>query len=313
MEPTKRSAAIRQLLQLVAIFLAALLVLNLAGSYLTEKVVEKSSLRLSRIGKGNIDVDAMIVGNSRGVNLMVGDTAHGFPTIFNLAYNGLGRRSVMALTKEFFARGNKARYVFFEASSLWLNTPDCQMKSYWTLLPLLKEAEAPYCPADALAGRFLPLSLYDTEVFLRSTYFAFAKQGDQGWTNDYAMSPQTCLTQLEHGDKHIREGGHSSVSDVRRDVADLRSWLGQHAPGTKLIFVLSPYLTSKPALAAVAANVAEADQDLGVGGYLDLTGSLGPDCRMFADGYHIIGPGRTAVRPAVIKYLREQDGAPAAR
>jgi hypothetical protein len=283
------------------------LAMNAALWALCEFSIARSSLRFSKVADGGVDTDLVIIGNSRGVNLMAGTLEKTNLRVFNFGYNSLGRRSSIALAKQFFASGNRARYVIFETSALWMwgDVANCELKTYWRALPLLGHEGEERCRGDFLAGRYFPLTIYDTELFLRVIYYALIhRQTDQDWVNGYVMTDATCRHLRTVGDSRVVPPDTSLVSATRADVADLRKWLAENAPGTKLVFVTAPYFDSPPFSAIVHQYIGLTDRILGKGTYLDLGTALGSDCRLFADFYHIIGAGRVAIRQRILDYVR---------
>jgi hypothetical protein len=307
MSRTGRPQTVRNLVQILLATALFVVVLNAALGELCEFVIARSSLRFSVVAEGKVNTDLVVIGNSRGVNLIAGTLGEANPRIFNLSYNSLGRRSSIALAKQFFASGNKAHYVVFETSALWMfgNTSNCELKTYWRALSLLAREGEERCRDDFWAGRYFPLTIYNTELFLRVAYYALIhRQTDQDWVNGYVMTDAACRHLQRAGDNRVLPPDTSLVSVARADVADLRKWMAMNVPGTKLVFVTAPFFDSPPMSAVVRQYAALTDRILGKGTYLDLGTVLGDDCRLFADSYHIIGAGRAAVRQRILDSVR---------
>jgi hypothetical protein len=281
--------------------------MSIALQVLCEYVLSITSFRFSRIAHGQVATDILVIGNSRGVNLMSGTGANFKPRVFNLAYNGLGRHASIALVKQFFSSGNKARYVVFEASSLWVwgDIANCELKTYWDELPMLKSASARGCPDDVVAARFLPLTIYNTELFLRVAYYGFVhRYTDQDWVNSYSMTSSMCTRLLTVGESDDKPPDEKQIPAARADVAELRSWMTNNAHGAKLVFINASYFSSPPLAQIIREYDSMSDRILGAGTYLDLSRVLSDNCREFADSGHLSDSGRAAIRQRIFDYLR---------
>src|ERR1700753_2821855 len=100
--------------------------------WLSDYARDHSSFRLSRMTKGDIHVDVLVAGGSRGVNLITGRDAVHPPSVFNIAYNAQQYPSTLALIKSFFRRGNTAKLVLIDAAVFYTHDPNCEDKVYWS-------------------------------------------------------------------------------------------------------------------------------------------------------------------------------------
>ena len=309
--PRDRSKDIRELIRIFFVALGLLVVLNLAATYAGDAVLHHSAFRFSRILTGKIDVDLLIAGNSRGVNLLTARDAGSKATVFNLSYNGLNGASSLALVQEFFLRGNKASAVAIEVSTLGVEGGSCYTKPYWGQMPMLAAANAAACSQDAQTARYLPLTRFDSELFLRALYYATVHaRTDQDWADQYRMNSAQCRRYHEHGDaSKLRPFVSQDVGMLWRRLAAFQGWMAQHAPGTRIVYVLAPFLSTPATVGDVDTLVAAEDKVFG-GNFLDLSKALGGNCDDFADLFHLSAVGRPRIVDPLIAYVRRVRGVP---
>jgi len=293
---------------------AALGVLSALLYYASAAALRHSSLRFSRIAAGTIHVDVLVAGNSRARDLLTGSEPDGggaaregraAPSVFNLAYNGLSREDTFDWIETYFRQGNTATTTIIETSALYDNQQYCDSKPYWVVYPELAAAQRAGCVADARIGRYLPLTLFDSEQYLRALYYLGVKpHGDQDWVDQYYIAPQLCahlpLDSIYRFRTHAVE---LNVALARSEIAAFESWLASHGYHTHVVFALSPFL------AAAASRAAIADMDRVDTTLLDgqdsvsLSTALGDDCSAFADSEHLGSKGRMRVRAMIFEYL----------
>jgi hypothetical protein len=272
-----------------------------AGAY----VLTHSAFRYSRIAAGNIHVDVMVTGNSRGRDLLYGNVSGSSPTVINLAYNDLDRESAFEWIKTYFLRGNTASTVVIETSSLYSKQAKCDSKPYWVLYPNLYAAQRASCPADAASARYFPLTLFDSQQFLRALYyFAWHPEGDQTWGDSGTIPERLCAAVPLDGVYAFRDAAVGvDRSLLRRQIAQLEQWLASHGYQTRLVFVLAPFFANRSALPAIA-QIEATNRDLLAGETsLSLATALGSDCSAFADSVHQGPEGRRRTIPQLFAAL----------
>jgi hypothetical protein len=267
---------------------------------------DHSSFRFSRMASGNVHVDVLVAGGSRGVNLTTGRDVKNPPSIFNIAYNAQQYPSTLALIKAFFRRGNTAKIVLIDASVFYTSDPNCEDKVYWSLYADLYEAQREACPADALAARLFPLTAFSSEIFLRDLYYLLVKRnGDQDWANDATLTPSLCRN-LDNAATSI-DASRAKTMDVarnRRYIADLKRWLAANGHKVKVVFVLAPSLMRPHAAPFIHASEARAKALLAGEDFVDLANLLGNNCGLFADEVHLGPQGRKIILPTILKVIQ---------
>jgi hypothetical protein len=272
-----------------------------AGAY----VLAHSAFRFSRIAAGNIHVDVMVTGNSRGRDLLYGNVSGRSPTVFNLAYNALDRERAFEWIRTYFSQGNTASTVVIESSNLYSDQASCDGKPYWLLYPGQYAAQRARCTADAASARYFPLTLFDSEQFLRALYYyAWHPEGDQTWGDVGAIPERLCATLPLEGLYGFRDSAVGvDQSLVRRQIAELKQWLASHGYQTRLVFVLAPFFADSRALPAIA-QIEAANRELLAGETnLSLGTALGGDCSAFVDAEHQGPEGRRRSFPLLLAEL----------
>lgn len=303
----------RRLMLALAAVAGAFCLLSVLLYYASAVALAHSSFRFSRISAGDIHVDVLVAGNSRARDLLSGsapdvaqDGAPGKrPSVFNLAYNGLSRADTIAWIKTFFRQGNSASTILIETSTLYEDQHFCDSKPYWVVFPELRAAQRAACGKDARRARYFPLTLFNSEQYLRALYyFAWNRHGDQDWADDYEIPQALCARlPLDNVFAFQRLALRLDLASAGGDIAELKAWLASHGYRTRLVFVLAPFLAAPDALAAIADMDRTASRLLGREDNLSLSTALGSDCQDFADSEHIGPEGRRKVRGLLFRYL----------
>jgi hypothetical protein len=295
----------RALVLSIVFTLAAFALFTITGYVACEAILTHSSFRYSRIARGNVHVDVLIAGNSRAVNLMSGRDAKNPPAAFNLAFNGESYASTFAMIKSYFERGNTAKYVVIEASTLIMEGNNCKDKPYWHLYRLLYDAERDGCRDDDRDASYFPLTAFNSELFLRAIYYLTMKpHGDQGWANDYRIPPQLCRSlPLDHLQSMQHGAQIANATVIKARISELGNWLQSHGHNASIVFVLGPFYYNARSAAAVHDIEMRTDDLLGRGNWLDLASALGADCDNYADAIHANRDGRGKILPLILAYL----------
>jgi len=304
-----QAAGGRSLILALLAVAAAFWLLSALLYYASAAALAHSSFRFSRIAAGDIHVDVLVAGNSRARDLLAGSAAGASPghspSVFNLAYNGLSREDTIEWIETFFRQGNTANTILIETSALYSDREFCDSKPYWAVYPQLRAAQRADCPKDARSARYFPLTVFNSEQYLRALYyFAWNRHGDQDWGDDYAIPQQLCARlPLANIFAFQKEALRLDVASVGREIAELKAWLASHGYRTRVVFVLAPFLAAPGALAAIADMDRTDARLLGSEGNLSLSTALGGDCRDFADSEHIGPLGRRKVQALIFREL----------
>lgn len=305
---------------------AALCVLSALVYHASAAALRYSSFRFSRIADGTIHVNVLVAGNSRARDLLTGSEpsiasgrgtgsqsgsggaaseGRAPPTVFNLAYNGLSREDTFAWIETYFRQGNTAATILIETSALFDNQQYCDSKPYWVIYPELFTAQRVGCVADARIGRYFPLTLFDSEQYLRALYYLAAHpHGDQDWVDEYYIPPRLCTHLPLDSIYHFRAHALAlNVTLARAEISDFESWLALHGYHTHVMFALSPFFSVADSRAAIA-DMDRVDAKLLDGqDSVSLSTALGGDCSAFADSEHLGSKGRVQVRAMIFQYL----------
>ena len=277
--------------------------------YASAAALAHSTFRFSRIAAGDIHVDVLVAGNSRARDLLSGSepgvAQRSSPSVFNLAYNNLSREDTIEWLKTYFRQGNSAHTVVIETSALYEDRHFCDSKPFWVVYPELRAAQRDACGADARSARYFPLTMFNSEQYLRALYyFAWNRHGDQDWGDEYAIPQALCeRLPLDNIYAFQKLALRVDIASVSREIAELKDWLASHGYRTRVVFVLAPFVAKPAALAAIADMDRTAQRLIGSEGNLSLSTALGGDCRDFADSEHIGPEGRGKVRALIFRYL----------
>lgn len=268
-------------------------------------VLTHSSFRFSRIARGDIHVDVLVVGNSRGVNLITGRGSDNPPTVFNLSYNGLGRAATFSWVKTFFHQGNTARIIVVEATTLFEDAPGCDSKPYWAVYPDLYEAASKNCWDDDATAKYFPLTMFNSEQYMRALYYLIVRpRGDQDWADDYDIPDGLCARLPVDRVELFRDKARQvDVAAIRREIAELKQELSRSGYKGKLVFVLAPFFTNNRSMPAIAEIERVDATILGPGNSLSLATALGANCSDFADALHVGRNGRPKILLMLLKHM----------
>jgi hypothetical protein len=295
----------KSLAKTLAVSAGLLCVLSVLVYYASVFVLTHSSFRFSRIAAGNVHVDILVAGNSRARDLLAGRDGDTAPSVFNLAYNALSREGSFEWIKTFFRQGNTANIIVIETSALYENTQSCDSKPYWALYPDLFAAQRAGCPQDARSARYFPLTMFNSEQYLRAIYhLAWKPHGDQNWGDDYTIPARLCA-HLPLADIYAfrDEAARVDISVVRREIAALKQWLANNGYRTRMVFMMAPFFADAHALSAITEMERVNDSLLGAENNLSLARALGSDCADFADDEHIGPSGRRKLQALVFREL----------
>ncbi|MGA7675422.1 MAG: hypothetical protein WCA78_10315 [Rhizomicrobium sp.] len=292
----------KSLLVALAATLVFFVLLSMLVYSASQFMLSHSSFRFSRVATGDIHVDVLVVGNSRAVNLISGRSEP--PSVFNLAYNGLGRQATLSWIRIFFDKGNTAKTVVIETTAMYGNEAGCDGKPYWALYGNNLAAQRRACAEDAKSASFFPLTMFNSEQYLRALYyFTLHRHGDQNWANEYDIPPTLCgRLPLESIFIFRRRAAHVDESIVRHEIADLNWWLVQHGHKTKLVFVLAPLFANQHSLPAIS-DLEKIDRAMFGRDYISQARDLGANCSDFADSIHVGHKGRAKTTPALLRAL----------
>ena len=202
-----------------------------------KEIMFKSQFRYSKMYKGGIDADILIIGNSRGVNSFFQPEMEKVlkKEVINMSYNGL-RMDVARVLIEDYIRLNKApEIIVLEASVLTKAYPELikEFKPYAkpenALFSKLKELY----PKEALFSRVSHVFSLNSELYFRSLFYL--NKSDQEWINNGIISKEEIAAIRDYG------GTGFEINDqLLKDIIFINNLCKEK--GVQLKLILSPYL-----------------------------------------------------------------------
>lgn len=242
-------------------------------------LVESSQFRFSRLYRGDVDADILVVGNSRAVAAlpppMVAEATG--RRVFSIAYNGLSAEVSRALVADFLERNRTPELIVIEASfvaqPLELIT---DLKLWAGESPRLAALLDKYNPEVAFASRLSLLFRANSEFLLRALYFG--DRTDQTWMNRGRISEDKYRALLEAEAEPI-ETTPELLVELRQLIALCRE------AGIEVRLFVAPYLPATRARLGVDRWVAGLSAALSPAPIADFSAAL--DQRdHFADRIH---------------------------
>jgi len=201
-------------------------------------LVLKSNFRFSKMFKGSLKHNILVLGNSRGVNLIdIAEASHlTQSSIFNLSYNGLSMELIEAVLMDYLEHNEHPDLIIIEISSLLQNTAAINdFKVYVNYSSRLRQLLKQYDPTGYYGCRLSHVFCFNSQMFLRSLYYL--NKSDQQWLKPNAI-----------GAELIRETQTMPLEAFRSKLKNVQA-LKRIIDITKkerinLSLILSPYLQS---------------------------------------------------------------------
>ena len=296
---------LKQTILLLLLIALMYLLLQLLIVKAADTIVKNSPIRFSMIASGQIKTNILVLGNSRGVQLLRGEPkAEGYE-IFNLAFDSLRRSDILTLGSEYFRRSNQANIVAIELTGLLADGARCQLKSFWNIIPELKANATEICKDDILYSKYFPLTAYNTQPFRRAASYLLADSGsDQMRKGAFkkSISDRICsdvpMTALNRFAKEARQ---VDIQEVMKDLNSFKSELKAISPSTRVVLILAPFVKTSQSISKVNAIIDATAPFENFGDYLDLAHLWPQGCAMFTDPIHLNVSGMKKVRHLLVK------------
>jgi len=270
------------------------------GALVLGHVVDASEFRFSRLHRGGLDNDILVVGNSRAVHSVFAPQLGRMLgcSVFNAAYNGMSGEVVEAVVEDYLVHNKPPKIVLIEVSDA-VDSP--------VLVNELRLFARDSGPVHDLVQRFDPwndvwatishLYEFNNEMTLRAFYQLH--RSDQDWIMyDRPMTPEVLahIPLDEFKDYHSRP---ESVAALRRLVNELQ------ASGIKPVLYIAPF---HPYFRKLVPRYVEWEsalqRDFGADEpILDMSQMLG-DNENFTDLLHVNIHGSRLVTAAMAERLR---------
>ena len=179
------------LIKLILGLLSGLILVSICSIFIN-LIIEKSNFRLSRIFSDNrlLDHNIFFLGNSRSVSLNKINLEN--KKIFNTSYNSLNYHEVKNILYALKKKKLNDTKIYIEITSLINDDIECRF-TIFSNLTHYKNKNFEECKSKLLLQKIFPISKVKNEIFLRTLYYAFYRNEDQKWQNNYIMPKKTCL------------------------------------------------------------------------------------------------------------------------
>lgn len=189
-------------------FLVALLVCFFLSDRLAgwgfSRLVEHSQFRLSRIYRGGLKADILILGNSRGVNGFLApliEEKTGRPT-YNLSFNGMDFQTAEALFADYLDHNQTPKLLVVEITALHSRE---LAKGLKFLVPESERLSALLNDryySIWVAGELSHVYRFNSEVFLRELFYL--RKSDQNWLNDRSVDTEVSTSYVMPETEHAK-------------------------------------------------------------------------------------------------------------
>jgi hypothetical protein len=279
-------------------WLLALLALTWLGdralSALLAPVVLRSEQRFSRLYRGGLAPDVVVLGNSRGVNAFYAPrlsevTGLG---VWNLSYNGMSSELAAAVFEDYLEHNRAPRILVLEVTSVYsAHEAVRDLRLYRRFSPRLAELGRRHDPRGAALSRLVHLYDYNNELFGRALYYQ--GRSDQSWINRGRIAPEilASVDTLSTVELRLPEGNLAALQRLVRRA---------RGAGIRVELVISPFL---PAYRARIGNY-DAWKDalseaLGEGPIEDFSTTV-TDVDAFGDRIHLNQRGSELLLPSLL-------------
>jgi len=268
-----------------SIWFIALIAVIVAGdrllSWTLSRVLVRSQFRYSRLYRGGIDAQVLILGDSRGVHSFYVPAIEELTRLraFNASYNSMSMRIAEAVLMDYLDRNRAPQLAIIEVTSVAFEGElTSELRTYAEFSPRLSVLYDEAHPSAAIAGRAFHLLNLNSGFYLEALHYM--RRSDQDWINHSAMPPE--LRNVAPAQWQLPTP--SNLAALNRMIAALRS------RGVEVRLVLAPY---RPA----PSNMADFAQIVGRSSGLPVWNYSGAvtDPEEFADTVHLNEHGSRAL------------------
>lgn len=176
-----------------ALYLAALAICfflaDRGAGLLLDQVIRQSEARFSRLYRGGLAEEILILGNSRAVNAFYAPEIEkrSGRSVINLAYNGMSMEVAEAVLLDYLEHNLAPQLLLLEVTNL--NVPSELLKDlriYSGLSERISKLLQTNYPDLALKGRLFHSYRFNSEMFLRALFYM--GRDDQDWINSGTLS-----------------------------------------------------------------------------------------------------------------------------
>lgn len=178
------STAYRYLVGLVALVSALAFCGDRALGWLGRELVYSSEMRFSRLYRGDLEADVLVLGNSRAVHMFLAPALEKRigRRVRNLAWNGLSAQLSEALWLDWLDRHPPPDLVLIEDSFLIeRNHRLGELRPFYPVSDRLSRLAREQSSRDYWGCRLSRLYCLNSQLTIRAAYYAW--RSDQGWVN----------------------------------------------------------------------------------------------------------------------------------
>lgn len=187
---TERARNVRR----VGVWLLALVMITFAGDRMLaaafRRVVLASELRFSRIYRGGMSNDILVLGNSRGVNAFDAPLLEGLTGLrtFNASYNGMSPILAEAVLADYLERNRPPRLLILEVTNVYGRQEAMRdLRLYRFASQRIARLDDDFNGRLGAATKVSHLFGLNNELFSRSFYYL--GRSDQTWGNRGRITP----------------------------------------------------------------------------------------------------------------------------
>jgi len=183
--------AIRKFFIFLGVVAAGFFVLDRSLALGLQALLKQSEFRFSRLYRGGIEADILVLGNSRAVNAFYAPEIEKVldKEVFQLSYNGMSMELASLLLMDYLDRNETPDRLLLEITNLHVpNELLKDLKLYSGMSQRLWHLMAEESPTLKAACDFTHLYRFNGELFLRAMFYM--NKTDQSWINSGQIDPE---------------------------------------------------------------------------------------------------------------------------
>ena len=273
--------------------------------YAAGQLLLTSDFRLSRLYRGDVDADIVVIGNSRAVHMLLPSEVRRTTcrTVFNLALNGMNTRLGRVFVQDFLRFDKKPALAVIEVSNLVV--PLTSMRAYaaygrWseTIRTLLASEQPGFLPWLDISS----LASFNGETFLRALAYLGRHDEQDAAPMDGRITPAIIQSTAAHSKPLI-----VPPANAKELLATIEAF---EEKNVAVRLVLAPYHSSFLHQNVDGTDFIErASAALGGRRIVDLSAVL-PDDAGFADPLHMNNIGRKRLLSSWMEVIGRKPGCP---
>ncbi|MFQ5536402.1 MAG: SGNH/GDSL hydrolase family protein [Gemmatimonadota bacterium] len=254
-----------------------------------QRALLSSQIRFSRLYRGDLSADLLVLGNSRAVNALLAPALEerSGRAVRTLAWNGLSAELSRVFWEDWRDRHAAPSLVLIEVSFLTgSNRQLSEFRPYFPHSPRLSELAQRDAPRAFWGCRTAALYCLNSGLTMRALYYR--RRSDQGWVNRYRITPGLLAATDTLPAVPVAPVLPQNVAALKNIIAEAT------AAGTRVRLVYTPYLPAyRRKLRDVEAWLHSVEEALGLP-VADYSEAL-DDPAFFSDRIHLNERGAEAL------------------